>query len=298
MLTKQPTDLHATGIPTILEDKYFCRLLVLGMILAVVVLGFSLDTSPIASASARIAQMPLTGYCNNPNPHCYATRDWYGHTGGSFTRIQPFGKLDCQGCIGFVDDEMWFADPYSSQCTSVGACWVEAGISTYALNNPNSCNHALASTCLFWADNRPGTGGYHEHPMFYFGSIGVNLSAYLVDETLYNSSSYSSSGSSWSISVAIYQNGNLIATPSGQSTSNSMNVDDIRIGSELSDSKGYADIFELEHNQFRDTGTGIYKYQTTTGTNTSTNPPPTGYWATSPCNCQGNTGGAYATYDH
>jgi hypothetical protein len=94
----------------------------------------------------------------------------------------------------------------------------------------------------------------------------------------------------------IYYDSKWIAGPDGESTNNNMNVDDITIGSELSDSRGSAGDFYFQNNQWMN-GSGIMQYQTTTGSNTGTNPPPHGTWVTNPCNCQGNTGGSYQTYD-
>jgi hypothetical protein len=127
---------------------------------------------------------------------------------------------------------------------------------------------------MFWADNRTGSGGFHQHPMYNFGGYGVDLSPYLIDIQIQNAGSNSSSGSTWSVTVLIYKNGSLVATPGGQSTSNTMNVDDIAIGSELSSSGGAAALTEISHNQWLN-GSGQFQYQTTTGTNPSTNPPPT-----------------------
>lgn len=111
-----------------------------------------------------------------------------------------------------------------------------------------------------------------------------------------NNDSFSSSGSNWDVVTNIYKNGNWIAGPSGESTHNNMNVNDITIGSELSDSGGSAATFYFQYNEWMD-GNGNFHYQTTTGANYSTNPPPHGYWEISPCNCSGNTGGSFATYD-
>lgn len=242
--------------------------------------------------------VPLTGYCNNPSPHCYATRDWFGHTGGSNTLINPYGPLNCQGCSAFIDNETWFSDTSSSQCVNLafGSCWVEAGISTWPANDPNSCNQGHDSTCGFWADNRPNGGGYHEHPLYNFGADGVDLTPYLFYVTIVNNVGFSSSGSSWDVNTNIYKGGTWIAGPGGYSASNNMNVNDITIGSELADSRGSAATFYFQYNEWMDGG-GTFHYQTNTGVNNSTHAPPNGYWAINPCNCQGNTGGSFRTYD-
>jgi hypothetical protein len=104
-----------------------------------------------ASKSMMSPQIPWSGYCNDPSPHCYAVDNWQGHTGGTSTLINPYGALSCYGCGGFIDNETWFTDPNSSQCTSdsQGACWVEAGVSTWPANDKNNCKQGYDSTCLF-----------------------------------------------------------------------------------------------------------------------------------------------------
>jgi hypothetical protein len=296
MYAKEPRSLHTTS-RSMLADRCITTLFVL-----IVLLGsfFVLSGSALAAAaSTTTPQIPLSGWCDSSLPRCYAVRDWPGHTGGAVTAINPFGALRCYGCIGFIDDEMWFLDPNSSQCMNdmYGVCQVEAGVATYPASNPKDCNPGHDSTCLFWADIRPDPGGFHDWPLYTFGADGVSLSPYLIYITIANASGFSSSGSTWVITTNIYQYGSWIAGPSGQSTSNSMNVNEIEIGSELSDSHGSADVFYLQYNQWMD-GSGGWHYQTTTGNNNSTNPPPTGQWAVNPCNCNGNTGGEFETYDN
>jgi hypothetical protein len=293
MKIRQPLDLSSCSV---FEDRAFTVLFALILFLGSLFI-FS-GSAFAASTSVMTHAIPLTGYCNDPNPHCYATRTWPGHTGGSSTLINPYGSLNCQSCNGFIDVETWFEDTTDSQCTSTkyGECWVEGGISTWPANDPNSCHQGYDSTCGFWADNRPYGGNYNEHPLYNFGADGVNLVPYLFYITIKNDSGNSSSGSTWDVIVNIYKNGTLVAAPNGQSKSNTMNVNNITIGSELSDSNGSAGTIYFQDNQWMDTS-GNFHYQTTTGNNYSTNPPPYGYWVTNPCNCQGNTGGSFDTYD-
>jgi hypothetical protein len=180
MLMKQ-SKASGTISYSILADRYITPLFVLMVFLG----SFFLFTGSTfaANTSAKSPQLPLNGFCNNPyGGHCYAQITWGGHTGGSNTLINPFGALDCQGCNGFIDDEMWFVDPNSSQCTSTPslACWVESGVSTWPASDKNNCNQGHDSTCLFWADSRPNPGSYHEHPLYNFGADGINLTPYLI----------------------------------------------------------------------------------------------------------------------
>lgn len=298
MLMKQPTSADTTA-RSILEDRFLALLLVLLALLSSTL--FLAGTARAASTSTTSPRIPLTGYCSNPSPHCYAERYWLGGTGGANTLINPYGALRCYGCAGFIDDEMWFADKQSSQCTNLpnfNACWVEAGVSTYPANDSASCNYGVDSTCMFWADARAinGNPSYHEHPLYNFGSDGTSLAPYLIYITISNHICCSSSGSTWDISSNIYQSSSWIAGPSGQSTSNTMNISQITIGSELADSNGSADTFYFQYNQWEGSN-GSWNYQTTTGNNDSTNAPPHGLWATNPCSCGGNTGGSFETYD-
>ena len=299
MPTKQLETLHTTSC-SILADRSVTALFVLVVLLSSFFI-FS-DSALAASTSEMTPQMPLSGFCSKPasNGHCYAEVYWNGHTGGSSTLINPFGAMNCQGCstYGFITDETWFTDDISSQCinTSFHICWVESGVSTYAANEPKDCNPGHNSTCLFWADNRPNPGGYHEWPLYTFGGYGVDLTPYLIYVDIVNNDSFSSSGSNWDVVTNIYKNGQYLTGPSTESTNNNMNVYTIIIGSELSDSNGAAGPFYFQYNQWMD-GSGNFNYQTTTGVNGSTNSPPNGSWAVNPCKCQGNTGGSYKTYD-
>lgn len=78
MQKKQP--LRAISWST-LDDRTFIALSVLVVLLGSFV--FFSGSVFAASTSTTNSNIALTGYCNNPSPHCYATRDWLGHTGGS-----------------------------------------------------------------------------------------------------------------------------------------------------------------------------------------------------------------------
>lgn len=260
---------------------------------------FLAGTAMAASSATRTPQIPLTGYCSNPKPHCYAERYWAGNTGGANTLINPYGALRCYGCTGFIDDEMWLSDYNSPQCKSTlfGACWVEAGISTWPANETKNCHQGVDSTCGFWADNRDNGGGYNEHALYNFGADGVDLTPYLFYITISNATCCSSSGSKWYVNTNVYKNGSWVAGPGGTSSSiMAWNASQITIGSELADSGGSADTIYLQDNQWM-SGSGNWIYQTTNGTNDSNGPPPNGTWYTNPCNCQGNTGGSFKTWD-
>jgi hypothetical protein len=78
-----------------------------------------------------------------------------------------------------------------------------------------------------------------------------------------------------------------------------MNSDGTTIGSESSSSQASAGILYFYYNQ-KLAGDGTWQYRTTGGTDTSTNLPPYGSWAVTPCEgCGGyaGEGGIYETYD-
>lgn len=298
MLTNQSKTTSTTDCSN-LADRAITVLFVL-----IVLFGssfFLAGTALAASSTTRTPQIPLTGYCSNPKPngHCYAVRSWSGNTGGANTLINPYGALSCYGCNGFIDDEMWLSDYNSPQCKAISACWVEAGISTWPTNESKSCNQGVDSTCGFWADNRPNGGGYNEHALYNFGADGVDLTPYLFYITISNNTCCSSSGSVWNVSTNIYKNGSWVAGPTGKSSSTeSWNASTIIIGSELSDSRGSAGNIFLQYNQWMNSS-GSWIYQTTTGsTQYTTGAPPNGTWDVDPCNCNGNTGGSFGTYDN
>lgn len=271
------------------------------LILAILLGVFLFQASPVSAArfSTKSSNMQMGGYCSNPSPHCYNEVYWIGSLPGSYTQLEPYGALKCQNCSGFIDNEMWLADYTSSQCSSSsnGACWIESGISTWPANESNSCHPGTDSTCLFWADNRPGSGGYHEHSLFNFGSDGVDLTPYSINVTLYNDAGSSYHGSTWDVSTSVFDNGSDVSDGFGQSTNNSMSPSYMIIGSELSNSGATAGNNYFDYSEW-ESGSGSWNYQKNAGDNGSTNSPPDGYWVTKPCSCTGNTGGTYVTYDN
>jgi hypothetical protein len=290
-------NLSLRSLGSIREDRFT---IFLTTVILIVAFMFQTQTSFAASSSRDGSQIPLGSYCSNPNPHCYAEIYWAGAVPGSFTQLEPFGPLKCFGCSGFINNEMWLADNNSSQCTSTasGGCWVESGIATYPSNEPDSCNRGADSTCLFWADSRAGSGGYHEHPLYNFGPDGVDLTPYYVNIALFNTNGAQLSGSTWTVNADVYNSSNtLVASTTGTSTNNPMAPRYITIGSELSDSRGWAANNYFAYNEWEN-GNGQWPYQTSAGYNGSTNSPPYGQWTSVPCNCSGNIGGVYLTYDH
>lgn len=111
----------------------------------------SLSTVGLASAQAAT--------CSLSN-HCYGIAR---HTSPSVEGSQITSQTNCMTVptptTDFITNEMWVTD---------GTYWTEAG-ATIGVHNGGGYNTALT---YYWADNRPGTGGYHEH--YFAGPVGFN----------------------------------------------------------------------------------------------------------------------------
>jgi len=112
MLTKQSKALYPTSCSGLADRSTTALFVLVAFLSSFFILT---DSALAASTSVMTHTIPLTGYCNNPSPHCYATRDWLGHTGGSKTLINPYGALSCYGCSGFIDS-------HQTPCLKAGAC--------------------------------------------------------------------------------------------------------------------------------------------------------------------------------
>lgn len=270
-----------------LDDKRFVAFIILLALLT----SFLIQTASAAAAN----DVPSNGYCSGSPARCYAEIDWYHYTGGAYTNISPYGSMSCANCptYAFIDNEMWLTDKTSSQCKSVGACWVESGISTWSPSTPDNCKPGYASTCLFWADNRPNGGGYHQHSLWPIGLDGANLNPWGFDVTIENFDSDSPSGSEWEVIVDIYQNNSFVTSVLGISTNNSMSPNDISVGSELSAHSGAsASKNDFLYNQLMAAdGSGNWSYQTNPNS-TLTNNPPYGQWYE-----YASPGGMWETWD-
>lgn len=89
--------------------------------------------------------------------HCYG---FERHTSPSVEGAQITSQTNCMTVpsptTDFITNEMWVGN---------GTYWTEAG-ATIGVHSGGGYNTALT---YYWADNRPGTGGYNEH---YFAGPG------------------------------------------------------------------------------------------------------------------------------
>jgi hypothetical protein len=181
---------------------------------------------------SRTALAQLTYACgddgNNVGEHCYANPDWevpasVSQFSGSSVDIQPFGMKCKPSCDGHFSNEMWLADTRSAACTSnvEGVCWVEAGF--YVQNGDKTLSY-------FWADSRPNQDADNTYTEHYLGPADVDNPTHFVilqdkrgGPNIYSLWVYNDSGS---VSYEV------------ESTPNNMSPNSIRIGSELSGTKG------------------------------------------------------------
>jgi hypothetical protein len=252
---------------------------------------FALVTPLIVAVSLLLifgTERPAQAYsCGDPSSgHCYARTKWSLSTSGAITDIfhLPMGcSADCGG-FGFVDSEMWVADTQTEGCTSngFGACWVEAGYSTYT--TPFNTTFVY----IFWADSRPMTSStYNEHILGPSDSI-ADYERFLIVQD--------GRGEPGIFQVWVWNDGS--GAYNGTSTSNGMNPNGIYIGAELAGQGG-----AYEYANFLRNGDVIEPYSgygaavswwTDTG-DVQTGQPPLGIWIAPPTLSPSNDGGWFVT---
>ena len=181
---------------------------------------------------SRAAFAQLTYACGddgaNVGQHCYANPDWevpasVSQFSGSYVDIQPSGMKCKPSCDGHFSNEMWLADQRTPACTSnvEGVCWVEAGI---------EIKDGDKTPYYFWADSRPIQDADNAYTSHILGPADLDKPTHFVimqDErggpNIYSLWIYNDSGS------VAYQ---------FESTPNNMSPNSIRIGTELSGTKG------------------------------------------------------------
>jgi len=142
-------------------------------------------------------QTPLTDTSTNPchASHCYATAELIVNPPEGFTGIYGTLRSNCIGVpkpkSGFVDNELWIVS---------GSHWVEAGITVGSA----AIGGFYPTPVFFWADQRPGKGGYHEH----YGRAATLRQSHSI------AIKYTGAGPTWKVSGAISGTSTLsIASP-------------------------------------------------------------------------------------
>jgi len=131
------------------------RLLAAASVAAVVTAALVAPGSPASAATCT------------PSAHCYGVIRFtpgtiYGINQG--LNVHCLGPMNAPTSSNFVTQEQWLATNNSS-----GQYWVEVGM---AYGAPQG-----STRYMFWADNRPNGGGYHEHDL----SITAALNTYYDD---------------------------------------------------------------------------------------------------------------------
>jgi hypothetical protein len=203
-----------------------CRWIVVAAALGLV-LGGGLPQGPAIAAT-----------CSEFN-HCYGIAEW------STSAVHGIAESLTVSCLqlsnttsNFVTEEMWLATDGST-----GNYWVEAGM---AYGYPKG-----ATRYWFWADKRPGTGGYHEHDL----TISANLN------TTYGNDITWAGNNSWQIT----RNGTLLGTstsnpgPSIYEQAGEEMIDDAAQAAATHDNLTYQDTSGNWHSGW--SGAGIYQDQ-------------------------------------
>jgi hypothetical protein len=182
--------------------------------------------------SSRTALAQSTYACGddgaNVLQHCYANAGWgdpprFSQYSGSYVTIQQSGMKCKPRCDGHFSNETWLADTHTVACNQnvEGVCWVEAG---YEVQDGDK------SASYFWADSRPNQDADNTYSVHYLGPAVENDPTHFVIMQ-------DKRGGPNIYSVWIYNDSGSVAYEV-QSTPNDMSPDSIRIGSELSGTRG------------------------------------------------------------
>ncbi len=128
---------------------------------------------------------------------------------GSSLRIYVI-PMHCSGCgYNFIDNEMWLEQGFSY--------WVEAGY----------IDDGHTGEYYFWADKRPVDGVFYQHPMGVIpGADYYTYTTFSISRVVGVGNRYLVAESGWSTSWT------------GYSSANSMIIDNVEMGMELSGSSG------------------------------------------------------------
>lgn len=236
-----PEQSDTQGYSLILEVRLLLTIVSMTSFLAFGIIGV-----PTANAATSGVLIPSTT-TYSCNAHCYGRDLWPGGiTGGATTiTVNHMSSGD-----GFVDDEIWVAQPNNSSgdCSSnLNFCWVEAGYAAGGSNNG-------ASEYFFWADVRPcSCGGYHEHD-----SANLQSGDY---GSVVNIGIYQASSSTWTVNVF-----GGATSITGTSIAQTMSPSNILIGQELAGTSGAnAPTAHFTSNEWRNRS-GIWSEQGVDGT--------------------------------
>jgi hypothetical protein len=183
--------------------------------------------------------------------HCYYYADWRVDAPSGFSAVEVMIRTNCMSLSNYVGEiatnELWYATPYS---------WVESGVTVGRLYGGGF----LTAPHGFWADERAGSGGYHEHVENYHGNYTLNS---YFDVIIAKASSATTS-------IQIYGNGTLRGTSTDNFSGWATQLD---AGNEIStlDAHTYGSVSSM---QWRDLS-GIWHNDWKSGTSWATLGPTT-----------------------
>jgi hypothetical protein len=228
-----------------------------------------------------VTTLPANYKCGDASKdHCYANVTWEERPQyfGAYTDITQVAMSCPSDCGGFVDDEIWLNDTNSPDCKTngmatdrtAGVCWVEAGTIMEA---------GMDGRHFFWADARPlKTNTFNLHILGPGDAEGV-VNHYMIIQD---------ARGDFGISQIWIYNDSLSTLYQGTSTNNAMKGNMIQIGQELAGTQNAsAGSATFSRNIFAVQALGQeyvfwYNAQTTRGTASISNNPPSGAWVIGP----------------
>jgi hypothetical protein len=182
--------------------------------------------------SGRAALAQNTYSCGddgaNLGQHCYANPGWEelplsSQYSGSYVDIQQSGMKCKPSCDGHFSNEMWLTDGRTPACINnvEGLCWVEAGVEV---------QYGDKTVSYFWADSRPNQDADNTYSVHYLGPAAEDDPTHFVIMQ-------DKRGGPNIYSVWIYNDSGSVAYEV-ESTPNNMSPNSVRIGTELSGTRG------------------------------------------------------------
>lgn len=232
-----------------------------------------------------VAALPLTSCSNNyncSNPHCYGVVSWDNQSPPVVLLEATVKLMPMHGGDGFVDDEMWVVDRNDKNCSNYSMCWIELG----ALAGPAWFNDK--ATHLFWAENRPTSGGdgagFFFHPLA--NPVGNELNSHV--DYLITRDARPVNGNGWIVAATTSAN-QYIASMNNAMTPPKT----VEIGQELYGTSGAsAPIVDFDATAIGTSTTVWDNAEVTNDGTVSSDSPPIGYWQLSP---SAGAGGIFIT---
>jgi hypothetical protein len=140
-----------------------------------------------AIAAQAVSVGPADAATCTGTSHCYGRAYWNVSSPSGFEGGNVTLRTNCMTVSDYTSEiltnEMWVSSDASA------SYWTEVGITVGPHNGGGYSN----SPTYFWADKRPGTGGYHDH--FFAGPVPLNtyVNADIIET--------SNGSGSWAVSI-------------------------------------------------------------------------------------------------